>query len=215
MAKVLNPLHSDRALGSVGTLTYTESRQGATVRQKVNPAQPRSTEQLSIRAILAQASRAWGALTDANRTAWDNYAASRTEPDAFGNQVSLSGQNWFVRLTCRLLNQSKAQVDTPPTASAPASPASFAATGGSGQVSLTWTAFAGTATSVEVWLQAKNSAGVKSDFRKATLNCYAPGETSPKVVTGLTPGEYAVFARAVSESDGQVSTIVSDTFTVS
>ena len=67
MAKVLNPLHSDRALGSVGGLTYTESRQGATVRARVNPAQPRTSEQLAIRAILAQASQAWAALTDANR----------------------------------------------------------------------------------------------------------------------------------------------------
>jgi hypothetical protein len=58
------------------------------------------------------------------------------------------------------------------------------------------------------------SLGRLGKIERAKHKVYAPGETSPLVITGLVPGYYTAFARMVSETDGQVSAWTSCVFTV-
>lgn len=84
--------------GSVGGLTYAHNRGGMYTRARSIPVNPSSTSQTVVRANLATLVTYWGTtLTDAQRTAWNNYAANSPVTDKFGDSMLLSGQQMFVR----------------------------------------------------------------------------------------------------------------------
>jgi hypothetical protein len=198
----------------MGPLVFNAWRGFATVKSKISPSQPRSSRQTLIRAYEIQQSRAWRALTDSNRATWNAWAADHPLSDWTGGPKRLSGFNWYVGLSVRLLLQGKAVVATAPVAAAPGAVLALVATPGAGQVSLAFTAFGGTATSLEVWIQPAYSPGRIPSFQRARFNSFAPGETTPRVITGLTAGWTTAYCRSVSETDGQCSGWVSVSFTV-
>jgi len=204
-AKVLRPLHSEAATGSAGQVTFAECRGIQTARVKSNPAQPRTADQLAVRATQTTVSRAWAGITDLQRAAWEVFASANPETDILGSVKTLSGYNMYCRYNLRLNAMAKSLINAPPSVSGPASPAAGAATGGSGQISLTWTAYAGTAIMMEVWIIGPTSPGRKADMRRANLDGRYPAETSPKVISSLAAGFYQVYLRAISETDGQIS----------
>jgi len=208
MAKVVSPLQSTEARGRVAGLIYNTWRGLNTVKSFKSPSQPRSSRQLLIRAYAVTCSRAWAALTAANQAAWIAYATAHPETDWSASAKRLTGHNWYVRLSVRLLDMAKSVVVTPPAVAAFASVAGLVLTPGAGQISCAFTAFAGTATTVDWWIQGPISAGRLPKIERAKHKAYTPGETTPYVITGLTPGTNAVFARSVSETDGQASPFV-------
>lgn len=214
MAKVTNPLFSTEARGKAGGIVFNTWRGIATVKIKKSPSQPRSARQLLVRAYLTQLSKAWAGLTDPQRLGWNDYATAHTNSDWSVSKLRSTGLNWYVALGTRLLLQAKALVATAPTAVAPAAPSNVVLTGGSGQISVAFTAYGGTATSLEVWKYGPHSAGITPSRVKARFNKYGPGETTPLVVTGLTAGLNTLYIRAVSETDGQVSGWVEASATV-
>lgn len=55
-----------------------------------------SALQATMRAALSALSGAWAStLTDAQRSAWNAYAAAVTKTNGFGDQIHVSGANWF------------------------------------------------------------------------------------------------------------------------
>ncbi len=215
MAKVLNPLMSTAARGKMGGLVFNQWRGLNTVKGFKSPSQPRTTRQLAIRAILASLSRAWASITASQRSAWGVWAAAHTVADWTGTAVRMTAENAYIKLNALLSDMGKATIADPPTAAAPTSVAGFVPTGGDGQISCAWTARTGTADTVDLWVQGPHSAGVTPSLVKARHNTYAPGETTPYVITGLAAGLYTVWARTVSETDGQSSPFVGTSVTVS
>jgi hypothetical protein len=126
----------------------------------------------------------------------------------------MTGADAYTRHSTRLLDQGKAVVDTAPVAVPPVSVAGLVLTPGAGSISIAFTAYGGTATSIDVWIYGPHSAGIIPKITKARHNVYAPGETTPKVVSGLAAGLTTVFIRAVSETDGQSSAFISASATV-
>jgi hypothetical protein len=214
MAKVFQPAGSERALGSVGQVVFSECKAGATARQRVNPYQPRTAEQLAVRSSMTTVSRAWASLSDANRLAWRAYAAAHPVSNAFGQQVTLSGYNWFCRLTRNLAEAGIAQVDTAPTTSAPAGIASFQAANGVLSSSLSWTATGLSAFKIGVAVYGPHSAGIAPKLAMANLNGYFPAETSPKVISSLSAGLYTFYAWLLEEASGLVGPVVTDDATI-
>ena len=214
MALVQGPLHSEQATASAGKITFAVNKGSQTARLKSQPTQPETAAQLLVRAAQSTVSRAWQVITAAQMAEWEVYAAAHPETNILGDVKMLSGFNEYCRFNARLSQMGKSLITTPPIAAGPASPAAGAATGGGGQISFAWTAYGGTATMVEIWLIGPMSKGIKPDFRKATLKFRQAAETSPKVITGLGAGYYNAWLRAVSETDGQVSTYVLVTATV-
>jgi len=214
MAKVIGPLNSTEARGAVGALIYNTWRGIATVKKFVSPAQPRTERQLAIRAYLTQYVREWAGLTSGQRDGWNDYAADHPYIDWTGQAKRITGANFYCALSVRMEDMGLAPPDTAPVASAPNPVADLAVTGGSGQLSCAWTAYSGTDTTVDIWLYGPHSVGRLGKLTKARHNVYTPGETSPKVISGLTAGYYTIFARSVSETNGLASAWVSDTATV-
>jgi len=115
MAIVKNPLQSEEASGSVGGVTHARWRGNKVVRIRPIPTQPRTSRQSAVRNIIATLSRAWAALTDAQRTAWRNYADQHPTTNRLGQQVTPTGFNQYVGLNFFLLDNADSAIDSPPS----------------------------------------------------------------------------------------------------
>jgi len=98
VARVLNPLMSMDAKGSVGGITFAGGRYGKTVKTKSRPSTKVNFNQPTIRAMLGHLARKWGYLTDVQREAWKSWAINHPEPDGFGGTFILTGNNAFIKL---------------------------------------------------------------------------------------------------------------------
>lgn len=205
-AKVVGPLFSSEARGRVGGLIFNTWRGVATVKAKVAPAQPRTSLQLAVRAIAVKLARLWA--SNANQGDWDTYAYNHPTTDGMGNSVRATGANWYVALNTRLLRVPLAAVETPPVVAAPAAAAAFVLTGGAGSLGATWTAM-GSTLRCELWVDGPHSAGRKGSLPKAKFKDRPEGSTGTYDFGSPLKGAYTVFARAMSETDGQVSPWVS------
>ncbi len=215
MAKVLNPLMSGAARGKVGGIIFNVWRGLATVKIHKSPAQPRTARQLAVRSYITTLSRAWAGLTDAQRSAWTDWADLHPVSDWTGTNIRMTGENAYIKLNSILLDLGKDAVDTPPSVAGPTSVDGFNCTGSQGQISVAFTPRTGSNETVDIWLQGPHSPGLIGTLSRARHHSYNPGETSPIVLSNLSPGTYTVWARIVSEVDGQISTFVSDTAVVS
>jgi len=102
------------ASGSVGGLTYARNRFGAYTRGRAVPVNPNSTRQQTARAFLAEFATAWASLTDAQRASWEAWAAIVTKTNKLGDQIFLTGFNWFVAI-----NSQRAQAGITATLTVP------------------------------------------------------------------------------------------------
>ena len=113
MAKV-NFYHAD-IVGKVGGLVYQRGSSGAVLRTKGLSVDPFSPAQSLQRALCFGLQKAWGnALSQDQRDAWSNLAATTPVKDAFGNTVYLSGINWYLRVNTNVLRAGQARKDAAP-----------------------------------------------------------------------------------------------------
>jgi hypothetical protein len=214
MAKCIAPAMSAETRGRVGGIVFGTWRGIRTIRVKTSPAQPRSKLQLSTRAFLTQMIRAWQTITQLQRDAWDAYAADHKVTDWTRTAVRATGANWFAALGARMLSVGLVPVNNPPSVPAPNGLALFAAANGAGSSVLTWTPTAGTDQLAQIYMVGPVSAGVRASIRKARFNLQVTGESGTVTITGLRPGTYTFFARAMLEANGLVSPFVSDPATI-
>lgn len=112
MAKILFGNIAADARGSTGGVVFSRNRNGAYVRQKVSPVQPRTYAQTQLRTILSGLAKAWRALTDGQRTTWAVLGASCTRTDALGQAYNLTGLQAFVMQNVQRQIQGDAVQDT-------------------------------------------------------------------------------------------------------
>lgn len=74
MARVINPLLSVEARGSVSGLQFSRTRAGAHCGRKSTSTRSQAPGAVEHRATLAPAQSAWAALTHAQQAAWSTYA---------------------------------------------------------------------------------------------------------------------------------------------
>lgn len=96
MAKILLGAALGDARGSVGAHTFTRGRNGAVLRQKVSPVQPRSSSVLTIRSQFSSLSKYWAnSLTDDQRAGWIALANVTNYTNVFGNTYHPTGLQLF------------------------------------------------------------------------------------------------------------------------
>jgi hypothetical protein len=81
--------------GSQAGTTASRNRFGQYLRTRAIPVQPRTPKQTLNRAAFTVGSSAWRALTDAQRTAWNDYAAQLTRSDSLGSSYQPTGAELF------------------------------------------------------------------------------------------------------------------------
>lgn len=133
MAKILFGVGVADARNALGGHVFSKNRNGAYVRQKVSPSQPRTVAQQAVRNSLATFSKAWGSLlNDTQRAAWVSLAASNPVPDQFGNPQILTGMQMYMRVNRNLHTIGQARKDAAPMDQAVDGITSFSIAGAAG-----------------------------------------------------------------------------------
>lgn len=118
-----------QASGSMGSITASHNRYGMYFRNRSIPVNPSSSRQQAARNAFSDAANYWSStLTEAERTAWNDYAAAVPVLNSLGDSVYLTGFAMFLRSASLWLLQGLSVVEAGPTTlSLPESDASFAA----------------------------------------------------------------------------------------
>lgn len=84
--------------GSIAGTTFARNRFGSYARARTKPVNPRSAQQVAIRAAIAFLADRWAAtLDDAQRQAWNLYGNSVNMLNKIGEVVNLTGYNHYIR----------------------------------------------------------------------------------------------------------------------
>ena len=122
MAKLLLPSGWQLSGKSDGTV-YSRNRFGAYVRTKTVPVNPNTGQQSVAREAFRTATGAWKALSNADRAAWNTFAASYVYIDVFGQSKKLTGAQLFIGANARQSQLGLPTTDTPGISVPPTSPA--------------------------------------------------------------------------------------------
>ena len=105
MAKVIGPLHSDGAAGSIGnTLVFATWKGIKYCRAYVIPGNPNTAEQQVTRGYFTLAVGAWKQETTTVKTAWNTYASH--------NSLQMTGMNLYLRAYTQYLRGHNGTVPT-------------------------------------------------------------------------------------------------------
>jgi hypothetical protein len=100
--------------GKLGLTVTWQGRNGLIRRTLVTPSNPRTSEQLVVRGLLAQQARRFDGLTDAQQDAWNTAADGYQSTPSLGQSGPLTGLQLFVRINCKLGLLGQDPVDVPP-----------------------------------------------------------------------------------------------------
>lgn len=105
------------ARGSLGGAVFSRNGSGAYVRQRTTPINPKTQRQSDIRAIWASVTKDWDLLlSQAERDAWEVYAANLVESNKLGEDIRHSGFNQYQSANVTSINAGlTAIVDAPGT----------------------------------------------------------------------------------------------------
>jgi hypothetical protein len=212
MARVETGALAEALRGKVGGVVFAQTPNGVVLMPRVVPRNPRTPAQTEVRANLARAVAAWGALTPAQAQAWAAYAATQVRADPkHGTARRPTAYLAFVGLATKFLQVT-------PNATPPAAPPLFpfagdplivTAAGGPGVV--TFTASAATSPDVLVellWqpLRVSHNAPHPKGYRTQGFAAFAPGALSASVPA--MAGWYAPAYRFVQSATGQETGLI-------
>jgi len=101
--------------GSVGGMTGSHNAGGLYFRARAVPVNPNTVQQQAVRNFMSQCAAAWSqTLTQEQRDAWSNYAASVPITDTLGEARFISGISHFVRSNVARLQAGLARIDAGP-----------------------------------------------------------------------------------------------------
>lgn len=100
--------------GKLGGHVLTKSRNGATARTKVTPANPQTFHQQRNRSTFGQLSSSWTGLTEAQRKAWNEAVNEWQKTNIFGDLKSPSGRDLYISLNRNILQAEGTEIVLPP-----------------------------------------------------------------------------------------------------
>lgn len=103
------------ARGSVGGTVFTRGPFGPVMKQRTTPTNPNTDKQAAARALLTTQVGVWqNTLTDAQRQQWNASVQTFTVPGALGDDIHLTGLQFFVKCNCLLDIAGEDPVVVPP-----------------------------------------------------------------------------------------------------
>ena len=84
--------------GSIAGNTFTRTKAGPAIRNKVKPNNPASPAQMVQRERITRLSKSWQALTEEERVSWNEAAKEQKTKGVCGNNIELTGHQYFVRV---------------------------------------------------------------------------------------------------------------------
>jgi len=197
--------------GKLGLTVTWQGRNGLIRRILVTPANPRTSEQLVVRSLLAQQARRFDALTDAQQDAWNVAADGYQSTPTLGQSGPLTGLQLFVRVNCKLGLLGQDLVDVPPVS--PQFPALapqnlvITNTGGAVALKLTCPTSPGQNTVLRASRPQNSAVRACRDYRIVGM-CPAPAQGSADITSlyvaqfGTVPVGKRIFVQASTMVDG-------------
>jgi hypothetical protein len=179
--------------GKLGGHVASKNKSGAYFRTKVTPSNPQSPAQLAVRGDFTSVAKAWEGLTVDQRNGWNGAVQSFKRTNIFGDNITPSGFNLYVKLNQNLLNAGSPTIDDVPQALSPAAVETFSATAvsGTGVVTLTYSPAIAATAKVIVMATSPQPAGksfVKNLYRKVTVLVTA--NASPFAITAAYAAKF-------------------------
>lgn len=103
------------ARGKLNGTVFSKNRGGSYVRTKVTPSNPQTTAQTIVRQRLASFSASFRALTAAQILSWNNAVGDFLTTNIFGDTVTPSGLQLFVKINSNLAAIGQVPLDVPPS----------------------------------------------------------------------------------------------------
>jgi hypothetical protein len=114
MALVVLPEGQQRS-GKQGGMVWSHNAAGPYVRNRTIPTNPNTARQVANRNAMRSISIAWTTvLSQAQRDAWDTYAANVSWLNRLGQTITLSGLSHFIRCNVPRVRSGIARVDAAP-----------------------------------------------------------------------------------------------------
>lgn len=114
MALVVLPEGQQRS-GKQGGIVWSHNAAGPYVRARSIPVNPNTDRQVAVRNSVRSIAIAWElTLTQAQRDAWDTYAANVSWVNRLGQTITLSGLNHFIRSNTPRVTSGIARLDAAP-----------------------------------------------------------------------------------------------------
>lgn len=89
---------------------------GTYFRGRTIPVNPQTAQQTAVRNAIANISQAWtNVLTAAQRSGWNVYGINTPTTDSQGQQIHLSGINWYIACNVPRIQVGLTRVDAPPS----------------------------------------------------------------------------------------------------
>lgn len=102
--------------GSIGGITYAHNSGGMYARARATPTDPQTARQVAVRNAMAALTAQWNdLLTSGERAAWALYAANTLLTNAFGDPITVSGQNMYIRSNVARVQAGLDEVASGPT----------------------------------------------------------------------------------------------------
>lgn len=98
MAKVLGPLHSNSASGSVGSLTYIQAPGGTNVRARITPIKKKTRVQGEYRRLsMGRTAFQFSNISSADQQSWVDFAGEKKVNSSIGQPTKISSIAWYMR----------------------------------------------------------------------------------------------------------------------
>ena len=114
--------------GQAGNSVASRNRNGAYIRIRVTPVNPRSSLQSAVRSSFAGFATNWKGLTDAQRLSWKSLGAVMTRTDSLGAVYTLTGLQAYIAVNRNLATVGGTALTTAPTFTPPLALSSLAIT---------------------------------------------------------------------------------------
>lgn len=202
----------DNASGKMGTVVWTEARNGHTARVWRRVRNPSTAAQTVVRGYLARAARTFSGMTAEQAAAWKAYGQSITLHNPInGQSYHPSGIDIFVALTTKFLQVSPNGTIpmTPPTSDFTGDSITVAATVSGSNIVFTASGANTIGVTTEVLIQrlpALNVVPNPKGYRSAGFKVFVGGSLTQNVP--VTAGHYAVAYRFVRVATGQATPLV-------
>ena len=206
--------------GSIGNVVVQRSKAGQTLRERVIPANPKTTAQVAVRNKMTVRSKAWSALSESQRGGWDTAAASNdwTQTDTLGNSFKLSGEQLYLKLNLELESIGVAPISAVPTKAAFASIAlsTITLTAGTPVFSVAYTGTLPATETLKLRASRQGSAGIMSSKSVQFVDVVFSSAASPINALTAYTGIYGALVAGqkiwleliqVSETSGEVNVV--------
>jgi len=131
-----------QASGSIAGTVHARNRFGNYTRPRTKPVNPRSSKQVVIREAIGLLTQKWhDVLSDAQRTAWNTYAAAVAMKNRLGEVIYITGFNHYCRVNVVRIQCGQSQCPNGPTVlSLPEKDPSFhiTASAATQKITVTW-----------------------------------------------------------------------------